>query len=184
MHSHWTIVGLTLGLLQAPLCLNGLVFVRNNWSLADLHVLIWNRQYNHYVVLHRLDSMFYHSNCAIEKPHQMAAEVEGSSPCMTFTHTQSHTHSHIHTYTQCVYSHRSTGHTYYGNADVCKDSLPTKHPLTNFSDHINTHGLLLLLWWPVVMPTVKSHSTIDPAVRIPIRLGTDGPKRIWYTAFL
>ena len=102
MHSHWTIVGLTLGLLQAPLCLNGLVFVRNNWSLADLHVLIWNRQYNHYVVLHRLDSMFYHSNCAIEKPHQMAAEVEGSSPCMTFTHTQSHTHSHTHTHNSYI----------------------------------------------------------------------------------
>ena len=107
----------------------------------------------------------------------------------TYTYTQSHTHTYTHTssghtHTQCVHSHRSTGHTYYGNADVCKDSLPTKHPLTNFPDHINTHGLLILPWRPVMMPTAESHSTIEPVVRIPIRLGTDGPKRIWYTAFL
>ena len=98
MHAHWTIVGLTLGSLQAPLCLNCLVSIRNICSLVDqrcwLTLHTRNRQYSHYVVLHRLDPMFYHPNCAIEKPHQMAA---GGGRVKSLHEFHTHTHTHTHT---------------------------------------------------------------------------------------
>ena len=155
MHAHWTIVGLTLGSLQAPLCLNCLVSIRNICSSVDQRCWLTphtrNRQYSHYVVLHRLDSMFYHPNRAIEKPHQMAAGG-GRVKSLHEFHTHTHTHTHLVVSpslpTSCAPSARTAIRNWYR---LMEASIATLRPARKLNTGYNMH------WRGPTNPTIWGH---------------------------